>query len=342
MTSGLSRPKEHAMIEPVGPRLFPNPHWIFDGAAEEPTTTKKNVSAEAEVASLYYQSSIMSLAAPETQPAKSAVTAAKVETSQPQKSWFGRTKDWLWGLFGLEKKQPTDASQTFDDEILDGIPRLAPPETKENKRMARTIAELNREFVNRMKDIAEFEEEMRKSSSNDLDKMIFMQLVFSSLYQKDLKEDGNITAHQQVLAMHDRNKTLQKTYYDMLEEITRRAKTNEVLHWTGIGLTAGVVGALAVSFAIGGPVAVIGSVAIGLMSLAKGGTTMSEGILKYKNDRKTGDMFIIGQESKANSKRIDDEMGNMQMNDDDVGKLLKTIRHHLDNQSRAERANFGK
>lgn len=326
------------MVDPVGRRLYPNPFWALD---DEPQSNANEASkaAEPEVISLYYQSSISSLAPPAPTPAKSE---AAVSATQVKKPWYSKTKDWLWNLFGINKKSPTDISEdsSIGDPIDNGAPVLSSPEAREQKRLSQTLAELNRELVYRLKDISEFEEEMRKSNSNKLDKLIFMQLIYSSLHQKNLKEEGSIASQKFILDLHAKNKELQKSYYSLLEDISNRAKTTKILHWTGIGLTAGVVGAIAVTFATGGAAALVGSAALSMMTLAKGGTTLSEGIVKYKNDLKTGELFIVSQDSKANSKLTDDELANLQSNDEDIGNLLKTIRHHLDNQSKAERANF--
>lgn len=334
------------MVSPVGPRLYPNPYWVLDEEQNiNENTAKKEDSAAAEVVSLYYQSSISSMADHAFSPAKQDASE-KITASQTQKTWFSRSKDWLWNLFGIAKNQPA-AQLTGDVEdgnpIDNGIPRLAAPDDTDQRQMSKTVSDLNRDLSNRLKDISEFEEEMRKSGGNKLDKLIFLQLVYSSLYQKNLKEESSVAAHRHLMDLYNKNKTLQKTYYNLLDDINSRAKTKKILHWTNIGLTAGIVGALAVTFATGGTAAILlGGVGISLLSLGKGATTLTQGVMQYKNDRKTGDMFIISQDTKANTKSINDEMTKMQSNDEDISSLLKTIRHHLENQSRAERANFGR
>lgn len=339
------------MIDPVGPRSFPNAYWDF--ANEEiqknnseiatGSDTKSNQSAAGVVASLYYQSSISPWQDPSLF-ASSNDKEAKIEAQQTQKSWFGKTKDWLWNLFGFGTKPPAKAvdSENCTTEtipLMEG-PRLEAPDAFENQRMSRAIADINHELVNRLKEIAEFEEELRKSPNN-LDKLLFLQLVNCSLFQKSLKEESSFNTHHLVQSLHKTNKALHEDYYDMLEEIHKRARANKNLHWTNIGLTAGLAGALAITFATGGAFAIISS-GLSLMTLAKGATTMTEGILKYKNDLKTGELFVINQDMKATNKKMNDEINVMQTIDEEIAGLLKTIRHHLENQSRAERASFGR
>ena len=305
--------------------------------------SKESVGAEEEVASVWYQSSLKSMAEPE----KAAATtdaSIQIEKKSAVRNYLGRTKEWLWNLFGWsEKTTETEASENSPAATIGDLasPRLSSPEYTDKKRLKSTIAELNREFVYRLKDISEFEEEMRRSSSNQLDKMIFWELVYSTMLQKQLKEESGTEAQQELLKLHQNNEALRKTHYNLLEEINTRAKTEGVLHWTNIGLTVGLMGSIAAGFFTGGASALI-SAGTGMASLGKGATTLLEGILKFKNDRSTGQLFVVNQETKTNSNRINDELGNLQEIDEDIGTMLKMIRQHLDNQSQAERASFGR
>ena len=106
-----------------------------------------------------------------------------------------------------------------DDSHAGGAPQLQHPEANDHKRISQAIAKLNRELVNRLKDIAEFEEEMRKSSSSKLDKLIFLHLVNSSIAQKKLKESNSLISHDQIMSLHKKNQELQKTYFDLIDTI---------------------------------------------------------------------------------------------------------------------------
>jgi hypothetical protein len=319
------------MVESIGvnqhgQKLYPNPDWLQHDLK----------SASAEVASLYYQSSI----APAVQPSIISTAVAsqvKVDSTQTQKSWFGKSKDWLWNLFGLNKKQPAVSSVNDSEEdytINNGPPRLEPP---------KQISRLNSELTHRMKDSAEFEEEMRRSIGNITDGWLFMLLVNSNLYQKNLKEEHSISSHLHVLGKQEKNKLLQETHYKLLNEIKRHIGTAKTLHWTNIGLSVGMIGAIAVAFAVGGPVAVVaGSTAVGLLGLTRGGTTLAQGIMQRDADVETGDLHMVKQELKINSKKINDEIEYMQTYTEDIGELLKSIRRIIDDYNTALRGYFGR
>lgn len=317
------------MIEPVRP----SPALDFDYRLDSD-------GAETVIASIYYQDTLKP-AEPKNLTADSAsLQNGKKEIEKSltttEKSFFSKAKDWLWSLFSWGQKTPAAVASSEMRGIVgtadDGTPRLEAP----NKQLAQT-----QELVWRLKDIAEFEEEMRQSSSTQLDKLIFLHLVSSSLLQKRLKEEMSIHAQQELMELYKKNKELQKTYYSVLDEINSRAKTNSILHWVNIGATAGIVGSVALAFATGGGSLVI-ALGLSLSSLGKGGTMLSEGILKYKNDLETGKLFVITQETKGNSSHIQEELQAMGASGNEISELLKMIREHLENQSNAERASFGR
>jgi hypothetical protein len=303
-------------------------------------------AAEAEVASLYYQSTITSLA-----PAASEKnqTDLKVENSETKKSLFGRAKDWLWGIFGWGQKQPISELEAENAEILqsnndedpfaDGIPKLEKPEIDHQRRLAKTIADINRELVNRLKDIAEFEEEMKNSSVGELDRLIFLHLVESSLRQKELNHSRSLLAQEDLFEHHEKNKELQKAHFALIDALTSENKARGVLKWINVGLTAVTVGGMSLAFATGG-----GSLAVALpiALLGKSVTMVTDGILKYRSDGKTGDLVVIKQEMKTHSATKQDHLSEMQNSDTEVGALLKRIRRLLDNQAKAERASFSR
>ena len=296
----------------------------------------------------YYVTTLQSLAT-----AKQAIDLEpalnELKTEKEKKSLLGRAKEWLWSLFGFGKKEPAVSVEETENENdsptssshIEHTPRLPHPEATSDKKLSKAILELNKELVTRLKDMAEFEEEMRQATSKKLDKLIFFQLVESSMRQRQLKEDGSVLNYENILTTQKKNKDLQSKYFNLIDEINSRTKTNKALHWVNVGATVGIVTTIAATFATAG----LGSVllaGIPYMTLAKGGTTLAEGILKYQNDLKTGELFIVGKESKTNSGKINEHLSDLQISDEEIGQLLKTIRHHLENQSRAERACFGR
>lgn len=302
-------------------------------------------AAEAEVASLYYQSTITSLA-----PAASAKNQEdlKVENTETKKSLLGRAKDWLWGIFGWGQKQPVSEleaetenlqNNTEEDPFADSIPRLEKPEIDHQRRLAKTIADVNRELVNRLKDIAEFEEEMKNSSVGELDKLIFLHLVESSLRQKELNHSRSLLAHEDLLEHHEKNKALQKTHFALIDALTSENKARGVLKWINVGLTAVTVSGMSLAFATGGSSL---AVALPIALLGKSTTMITDGILKYRSDGKTGELIVVKQEMKTHSATKQDHLAEMQNSDTEVGALLKRIRRLLDNQAKAERASFSR
>lgn len=319
-------------------------HNPLDWSAK--TSPKEDLhAADATVASLYYQSTITSLAAPT--PEKNQI-AAKAESSETKKSFLGQAKDWLWGIFGWGQKQPASpinaengepSENESEENLFGGIPKLQEPDYHDHKRLAQTIADLNRELVHRLKDIAEFEEEMKKSSSGKLDKLLFLHLVESSLKQKELNHTRNLLAQEDFFHIHEKNKELQKAHFALIDAITSENKARGVLKWVNVGLTAVTVGGMAVAFALGGPVIPF---ALPIALLGKSSTLLSDGILKYRSDGKTGELVVIKQETKVNSADKREHLSEMQNGNADIGALMKKIRHLLDNQTKAERASFGR
>lgn len=340
------------MSEPItpsqAPLLWPN-HTGLEATTSKVPAKEELHAAEEEVASLYYLTTLKSLAAAQDTPQKHTVQAT--EKKAIEKSLLGRAKDWLWGIFGWGQKQPASEleSETIinsensdsDDLFAGGSPKLQPPETADHKRLSQSIAELNRELVNRLKDMAEFEEEMRKSSSSKLDKLIFLQLVHSSINQKKLKESSSLITQEELLGLHKKNQNLQKAHFSLVDAITSENKARNVLKWVNVGLTAITVGGSAIAFAVGGPLGIL-AVGMPLSLIGKGATMLSDGILKYRNDSKTGELVMIRQDTKANTSNITEKLSEMQICDSDIAALLKMIRQHLDNQSKAERASFGR
>lgn len=308
--------------------------------------TKEDLhAAEEEVASLYYLTSLKSLAEPPTQqnPAVKACEAKAIE-----KSFLGKAKDWLWELFGWTQKPPIpeveSESNQKNEDIKDlasgGTPKLQPPEAKDQKRISQAISDLHRELGTRLKEIAEFEEEMRNSSSNNLDKLIFIHLVNSSLNQKKLKESGSLMAQEEVINLHKKNQELHKAYFNLVDLINSENKARGVLKWINVGLTAITVGGTFAGFAFGGPAGIF-AVGMPLALMGKGSTMLTDGILKYKSDVRTGELVVVKQETKDNSSAITEKLSDRQALQEVTG-LLKSIRNLLDNQAKAERASFNR
>lgn len=300
-------------------------------------------AAEEEVVSLWYLSSIKSLQAVPSY--ESSNHTINVQASQKESSRFQKIRSWLRSWFGGSKEseiaaQPeTNSADKNTPAGLPGTPQLQSPEYMSNERLSKAIADLNKDLLYRLKDTAEFAEEMRKSNSRAMDRLILFQIISKSMDQKKLREEAGLEAHEHVFYLQKLNKELQQKHYRILDDIHAVSKTNEVLHWVNIGTTVGIVGTMAVGFATGGTGAVF-AIALSALNILKGGLSGAEGILKYKNDRRTGEMTMVNSEMKANRSNITDKISTtLPFADEDISNLLKTVRHHLENYSKESRIN---
>jgi hypothetical protein len=331
-------------IEPIGTPMFTP---LYPLAAEPPGQDRK--AAEAEVASLWYVSTLQTMQDMDQKAApKAPQKTASVESKESEQSFFSKIGNWLWGTaeslwnFVFPTKQGETVAE--DDKStttpLDHTPKLQTPDMDNKRKLSLLVADLNRELVTRLKEIAEFEEEMRKSNSNKMDKLIFIQLVASSLAQRKLREEGGIEEQESLFELHKKNKDLQKAYYNIQDEINRQKPLDSVLHWVSIGATAGIMGSLALTVFTGGVMAGALAFALPLSYLAKGAVTATQGILGYKTDIKIGKMTMVNHEIGENSGTIDDKMTDLQMTDQNIAELLKAIRQVIENHGKAERASF--
>lgn len=301
-------------------------------------------AAEEEVVSLWYLSSIKSLQAVPSNKG-GGNQAINVQANQKEQSRFQKIRAWLRSWFGGGKEsevaaQPEVSSADKNTPAgLPGSPQLQSPEFMSNERLSKAIADLNKDLLYRLKDTAEFAEEMRKSNSRAMDHLILFHITSKSMDQKKLKEETGLEAHEHIFYLQKLNKELQQKHYRLLDDIHATSKTNSILHWVNTGTTAGIVGTMAVGFATGGTGAVF-AIALSALNVLKGGLSGAEGILKYRNDRRTGEMTMVNSEMKSNRNHINDKINFTLPNaDQDISNLLKTVRHHLENYSKEARIN---
>jgi len=335
-------------IDPIHSSVWTPPVWPSSETTANAyaiPTKEDQETAGTEIASLYYQSSLQSLKAAELTTQEGKQSIEDVQKQAESKSFIGKIADWVWNLFNWGKASPAAETSEGKNRTIStpdqySVPKLESPEERDHRKLAKEIADLYQHVV-KMKDAAEFEEEMQRASAGQKDKLIFTELVACSMAQKSIKELFSIVDQMDLLELHEKNTQLQKVYYSKIDDTLFWTKLNKGLGWVNVGTTAGISGVTAVTFATGGGGAVLG-LAIPLLSVVKGGTTLVIGIINYKSEQKTGEIFVISQETKANSDRINDYLNSMGSANQEIGQLLKTIRHHLENQSRAERASFSR
>ncbi|MBA3816247.1 MAG: hypothetical protein H0X29_06955 [Parachlamydiaceae bacterium] len=347
------------MIEPISPITSRSTVDLWEAyAAYEAQASKEAAThpkidedaAEEEIVSLWYLSSIKSMQAKDTPSIESTqIQNVECEANIKDESRFQKIRSWLWSWFGGAKDSEISANnlQQEIDPIekgistgLSGTPQLLSPDPMNNERLSKAIADINKDLLHRLKDSAEFAEELLQSNSQDMDRLILFHIVSKSLEQKKLKEEAGIQVHEQIFNLQKVNKELHQKHYSILDDINATAKTNKTLHWINIGTTVGIVGSLAVGYATGGVPGVF-SFTMPALNILKGGVSSAEGILKYKNDLRTGEMTRINHDVKANRHKINDKVNTtLPYGDEEISHLLKTIRHHLENYSKEARINL--
>lgn len=341
------------MIDPIRPSADHLTPYQTSGDALLKAKSKEDThGAEQEVASLYVTTLQSLTHSTDPSPKDQAMQVGAQE--EVNRSLLGRVKNWLWAILGWNPSTPThetstspigeeaDQNPAIPKQSLSGeAPKLQAPEPMDKKRLSKAIDDLNRDLVHRLKDMAEFEEEMGKSHSSKLDKLIFFHLIHRSIEQKKLKEVSSLIVKEDLLELHKKNKGLQKQHFSLADAILAENKTRDVLKWVNMGLTVIAVGGIAVGVAAGG---LTGIVAVGtpLSFIGKGIATAFDGVLKYQNDVRTGDLTLIKQEKKTNTNKKQERISDMQTHDGAIVALIKTIRHHLDNQTKAERGSFSR
>jgi len=318
-------------IEPIGTRPYTPPVYqpIHPVSSEPP---KQDIeAAQEEVVSLWYVTSLQSMQSM----TKAAVvpSSAVSSTEKPaEKSYFGQIGDWLWGkaeslwsmmtgVFqpSIEAEETSQNEQTTTPSPLDKSPKLPAPEMDNQKKLIALVADLNRKLANSLKDIQEFEEEMRKSNSNNIDKLIFWQLVNTTKNQKSLREDSAINLQEDLFRRHTGNKELQKAYYDLMDDIKSRKTTDKVLHWISVGASAGIVGSLAIAGFTGGLGGGVLAVALPISYIGKGIVSTTQAILSYKTDLKLGELTVVNHDIQANSSVISRSRSRVAFENDPTG-----------------------
>lgn len=330
-------------VEPVGIRSFAASYEplnnLLPAEKKEEKDDYKNVSA-------YYLTTISSLKASVEVDDNEVISQPQIQNVKTESSTLSKIRqwgEWLIGLFWGDSSKETQKTNSTDIKNTNGVvslgsaPKLQPEEIDRN-RLSKAIIELNRDLVHRLKESNEFEEEMRKnlSDSKNMDKLIFIHLFNSSMKQKTIKEDSSIDKQDEVLRKHRMNKKIQQDFFSLWDDIRDRAKKSSFLGWIGLGSTIGIAGIFAVSLATGGGSTLV-ALGLPLLSIVQGTTKAAEGILKYQNDIKSGELFLLKEESSENSVIINNNLQEMKNCNDEIAQILKTLRRHLENQSKAER-----
>lgn len=305
------------MTDAIGPRhsplSWPDPQEYHVEQLQAKALSERKEGAEAIAASYWYQSSIQP-----AQPALSATTEKNAKSiaaaAEEKKSVFSQIKDWFYNLIGVanaknetaetEESTAQPAPQQDISTSINHPPHLTPPENTAAQ-YAKSVNGLNKELMQRTEDEIERLREIFRTSNFEV--LLQKYYIACAQVQRQIKEQGGIEIQEEVRNRLGANKKLQSTYYSLLEEITERAKTNKNLHWVNLGLTLATVASLALTYATGGAWLIV-QLATPLLGIAKAGTTLSEGVLKHKNDKQTGDLTMVTFQLKRNSSTIQQDL----------------------------------
>lgn len=340
-------------VEPVGPVLdLVSAPVTSSIAASEPLKEKeekeKELETSKELASLWYASTLESLktACEPTDPKLTEKALSTIEDNKEEKSYIRRLQDWLWKGLSWGKKSEVDerALVVRNEEEppvpVSHIPKLDAPRIDGGNRVDEAVLEFTRDMLKRLKEISEFEEEMRQSSSNKLDKLIFVHSVKCGLKQMEIKQNSSWISYEELLNCFNKNKALHKEHYSVLDELQSLNQSNSKMSWVNLaGAGIGLAGILVVSFATGGAAGMLG-IALPLASFVGGQTKLLGGVAKHQADVKEGELVPINQEIKNNSSQINEELSLSIENEEGISTLLKAIRDLLVSQSKEERASF--
>ena len=324
-------------IEPITFRPFTAEYELLPPL--EPAEKKEDKNESPEYVSAYYMTTISSMQA-SAEAADNEVSTSIQSTFDAQKeqvtSTIKKWGQWLAGLFSVKKENKDAQGNITSTTSLGGAPKLDSQEI-DNKKLTQAIADLNRDLIYRLKDSNEFEEEMRKGGSKKLDKLIFVHLFDMSMKQKNIKEETSQERQEDLLRKHQENQKIQKDFFTIWDDIKNQAKKSSFLGWINMGSTVGIAGLFALGMATSGAAYTMVVIALPLLSITQGVTKGAEGIIKYQNDLKSGKLFQLKEQTSENSTTINDYMKVMRGCDEEMAELLKAIRRHLENQSKAER-----
>ena len=295
-------------------------------SALNPSSQEMQNAAE-QASSVYYGTTLQSMKAMEDSMAPStepAVEISKVEATETRSFWR-RTVDWFGNLFGIGSP-----SKKTDNHAVVGTEHVS-SEILQNQSLVKAIAELNKELIKQLQDVADFEKEMRESSSAQLDKIILVEVVSSSHFQRELSEGVALDRRLEIIQRRELNNKLQKLYYNLKDEIDQHTKVGSHVRIASIVVTAATVVTFVALFATG--IGGVFALATPLLGVSKAALMLSQGTIKHIKTGKEGELFIVNHKMKRNSESIQEDLKDAKALDADGSKLIKTIRNHLDESS---------
>ena len=158
--------------------------------------------------------------------------------------------------------------------------------------------------------------------------------------QQDSREVGSTLAQETAIKRQEVNRHLQEAYFNTLDDKISRNEVDSALNWVGWALWGAIavagVASVALTIATGGaalPTVMV--VANGALAVGQGGVQITQGVLKYENDKSTGEMTQIETERYVNTTKIRDEVELMKHSMQVIADAWEALIEVLNNQYQA-------
>lgn len=236
----------------------------------------------------------------------------------------------------------TDARKAFTAGMLGAAEsshahhHLAPPQfdTSELKGVMQEM-----EFL--MPKVSGKDGSSESSKDAHLNEAALLALYFACMRaQQDSREEGSMLAQETAMKRQEVNRHLQEQYFDALDDKIARSKVDSVLDWVGWALWGAIaaagVASVALTIATGGaalPVVMV--VANGALAVGQGGVQITQGVLKYENDKTTGEMVQLETERYVNTTKIREEVETMKHSMQIIADAWEALIEVLNNQYQA-------
>lgn len=176
------------------------------------------------------------------------------------------------------------------------------------------------------------------------DALLLLMYIACMKTQQESREEGNMLAMQNAQQRQEVNRRLQEEYFNTLDEKISRSKADDVLGWVGWALWGAIavagVASVALTIATGSaalPTVLV--VANGALAVGQGGVQITQGVLKYENDKATGIMTENEAERYVNTTKTREEIELMKQSMQVIAEAWEALIEVLNNQYQASTNN---
>ncbi|CCB91404.1 putative membrane protein [Waddlia chondrophila 2032/99] len=170
--------------------------------------------------------------------------------------------------------------------------------------------------------------------------MLLLLYIACVKAQQESREDGSLLAQETAVKRQEINRHLQEKFFNTLDDKISRSNVDSILDWVGWALWGAIaaagVASVALTIATGGaalPTVLV--VANGALAVGQGGVQITQGVLKYKNDKAAGEMLQIETERYVNTTKIRDEVEAMKHSMQVIAEAWEVLIEVLNNQYQA-------